>query len=67
MFRDPSSYFRRYADLSIDEARAVAGRIWAEINAPNLRENIAPTRERATLVLHKGADHAVERIRLRKI
>ena len=30
-------------------------------------ENILPTRDRATLVLRKGADHAVTGIRLRKI
>ena len=31
------------------------------------RRELMPTRERATLVLTKGADHAVTRIRLRKI
>jgi type I pantothenate kinase len=66
-FRDPSSYFRRYAELSVDEARAVAGRLWAEINAVNLRANIAPTRERARLILEKAASHEVERVRLRKL
>ena len=67
MFRDPASYFRRYADL--DDAAAVdrAMEIWTEINGPNLTENILPTRERADLVLEKGADHAVQRVRLRKI
>jgi type I pantothenate kinase len=65
-FRDPGSYFRRYAELSVDEARATARRLWTEINAVNLRANIAPTRDRARLVLEKGATHAVERVRLRK-
>lgn len=67
VFRDPSSYFHRYASLSIDEARDVARQIWREINALNLRENIQPTRERSHLILEKGADHSVERVRLRKI
>jgi type I pantothenate kinase len=66
-FRDPTSYFRRYAVLSDEEARTVARTLWAEINAVNLRENIAPTRERARLVLEKGADHTVESVRLRKV
>jgi type I pantothenate kinase len=66
-FRDPASYFRRYAELSIDEARAGAARVWAEINAVNLRSNIAPTRERARLILKKGASHAVDRVQLRKL
>jgi type I pantothenate kinase len=66
-FRDPSAYFHRYACLSDAEARETAGRIWAEINEPNLRRNILPTRERAHLVLRKGRDHAVEEVRLRKL
>ncbi len=66
-FRDPSSYFHRYASLSDAEAAETAGRIWAEINEPNLVRNILPTRERAYLVLRKGRDHAVEEVRLRKL
>jgi type I pantothenate kinase len=66
-FRDPSAYFHRYASLSDAEARETAGRIWAEINEPNLRRNILPTRERADLVLGKGRDHSVEEVRLRKL
>jgi type I pantothenate kinase len=66
-FADPDSYFHRYAALSDDEARATAGRIWTQINELNLRENVLPTRSRATLVLAKGADHGVRRIRLRKL
>lgn len=66
-FRDPDSFFRRYAELPVEEAGAVARRLWAEINAVNLRANIAPTRERARLILEKGPSHAVERVRLRKL
>ncbi|NOK62462.1 MAG: type I pantothenate kinase [Chloroflexi bacterium AL-W] len=66
-FRDPHSYFRRYADLSIPEAIDVANRIWDEINGANLRENIAPTRERARLILTKGESHFVQEVRLRKL
>jgi type I pantothenate kinase len=67
VFRDPSSYFRRYADLDHDEAVATAGRIWREVNGVNLRENIAPTRGRARLILEKGPDHAVRRVLLRRL
>ena len=66
-FSDPDSYFHRYAALSDEEAVATANRIWREINGPNLVENILPTRSRATLVLSKGENHAVRRVRLRKI
>jgi type I pantothenate kinase len=66
-FRDESSYFHRYASLSVDEAKEVARAIWSDINGVNLRENILPTRERAHLILEKAADHSVQRVRLRKI
>jgi type I pantothenate kinase len=67
VFRDPSSYFHRYAQLSTEEARVTARNIWHTINLPNLRQNVAPTRERAALILEKGRDHAVRRVKLRKI
>jgi type I pantothenate kinase len=66
-FRDPNSYFRRFADLSEEEAVATARQIWTDINGKNLRENIRPTRDRARLVVHKARDHAVTEVRLRKI
>ncbi|MBW0116810.1 type I pantothenate kinase [Pseudonocardia abyssalis] len=66
-FRDPESYFRRYAELTEHEAVARAEKIWAEINGPNLQRNILPTRGRASLVLRKGADHSVTGVRLRKV
>jgi type I pantothenate kinase len=56
-----------YAALSEDEAVGMARSIWAGINGPNLLDNILPTRERATLVLHKAADHRVTEVRLRKL
>jgi type I pantothenate kinase len=65
-FRDPSSYFHHYSRLSVEEAVQVATQIWREINGVNLRENIQPTRERAHLILEKGTDHSVQRVRLRK-
>jgi type I pantothenate kinase len=65
-FRDPSSYFRRYAALSEAEAVERAGQLWDTINGPNLRANILPTRGRADLVLRKDGDHTVRWVRLRK-
>jgi len=66
-FRDPASYFARYATLSHAEAVAEANRIWDEINGPNLEQNVKPTRSRATLVLRKDHDHSVRWVRLRKL
>ena len=67
VFRNPSSYFHRYASLTADEARETALGIWRDINVVNLRENVLPTRERADLILVKGRDHAVRRVRLRNL
>ena len=64
-FNQPDAFFRRYADLSNDEAVSTAGDIWDTINAVNLNDNILPTRERASLILEKDADHNVSRVRLR--
>lgn len=66
-FARPESFFHRFASLTDDEAIDRAEQIWDSINAPNLEQNILPTRGRATLVLRKGHDHSVERVRLRKL
>ncbi|AAT89713.1 type I pantothenate kinase [Leifsonia xyli subsp. xyli] len=66
-FANPKSYFHRYASLTEEEARARAAAIWADINEPNLTQNIRPTRSRAKLVLRKDADHTVSSVLLRKI
>jgi type I pantothenate kinase len=66
-FRDPASYFHRYAALSEEEAVATGLSIWRSINLVNLKENILPTRQRADLILRKGANHAVETVALRKL
>jgi type I pantothenate kinase len=66
-FKDPKSYFRRYALLSDEEAVATATAIWERTNLANLEENILPTRPRATLILKKGADHVIESVALRRL
>jgi type I pantothenate kinase len=66
-FRDPRSFFSRYAELSEAEALRIATGLWERINLPNLEENILPTRPRANLVLRKGASHMIEEVALRKL
>ena len=65
-FQNPSSYFYRYRTLEPDEAVQTAQQIWREINLPNLTENIQPTRQRADLILHKGSEHRIESVWLRR-
>jgi type I pantothenate kinase len=66
-FRDPRSYFTRYAELTEPEAVRQAERLWDTINGPNLATNIRPTRERATAILRKASDHQVKWVRIRKV
>ena len=66
-FRDPRSFFGKYAELDDAEAQATARDIWQRINLRNLRENILPTRARASLVLTKGGQHRIEEVALRKL
>lgn len=67
VFQNTLSYFHRYASLTETEARTTAESIWTDINLPNLRENIRPTRERAHLILEKGDRHQVENVHLRRV
>ncbi len=63
---DPTSFFHQWRSLDRDATDSLARQIWHGINRPNLLENIEPTRERARLILEKGSDHRVERVRLRR-
>ncbi|NDH92868.1 MAG: type I pantothenate kinase, partial [Actinobacteria bacterium] len=67
VFQDPESFFRHFADLNDDQASALAHQIWESINGRNLRENIAPSKGRASLVIEKGHDHRVTDVFLRKL
>lgn len=66
-FRDPRSYFRKYVEIPEAEALNIADHLWTTINLPNLRENILPTRQRASLILTKGASHRIENVALRRL
>jgi type I pantothenate kinase len=66
-FRDPKSYFHRYSELNDAEAIETATSIWTRINLMNLHENILPTRQRADLILKKGANHFVDEVALRRL
>lgn len=66
-FSNPNSFFRVFATISDAEAVDQALGFWRDINLPNLRENVEPTRHRAKLVLNKAADHTVSSVQLRKL
>lgn len=62
---DPSAYLYRYREDSIATIRQRAKRVWQEVNAINLVENIAPSKARADLVMVKSASHAVSTLSVR--
>jgi type I pantothenate kinase len=64
---DPQSFFHFLTQYTEDDTRAFGATIWREVNEVNLHENIEPTKGRAHLVLEKGADHRVARVRLRQL
>ena len=66
-FTDPKSFFRALAEMPAEQAEAFALQAWDNINLVNLRENILPTRGRATLVLKKAANHTIEEVMLRRV
>ena len=66
VFDQPGSYFAQFATMSDDDALAAGRRFWTDINAINLREHIAPTRERADIVLVKGPDHSLRQVLARR-
>lgn len=66
-FANPESFFHQYASYTEDELMTFANEVWDEINAPNLTQNILPTRFRADLILEKGECHFVRGVRIRKI
>ncbi|KKB78813.1 pantothenate kinase [Devosia soli] len=66
-FKDPTSFFRRFAEMSEEEAGTFGRMVWRTINLPNLVDNVLPTRGRADLILKKGKDHLIENVSLRRV
>lgn len=62
---EPSDFYRMFAAMSDAELDASARWVWTEINEPNLRQHIAPTKARADMVVHKGPAHEIEWVTVR--
>ena len=56
---DATSFYHRFANLESSGVESLARGVWAGINLPNFRENIAPLRETSDLVVRKGPDHHI--------
>jgi len=59
---DAHPFYAQFRSLGDDDLRRVAELVWREVNGPNLRANILPSRAAADVVVRKGADHAVESV-----
>lgn len=60
-------FFVQFQDLSDEEAAEFASTVWESVNGPNLRQNVAPTKQRATAILKKDENHVISEISIRKV
>lgn len=56
---DPASFYRGWVDLDDEAVAELARAVWDGVNHPNLIEHIAPTRDRADVIITKAADHRI--------
>ena len=63
----PNNFYYEMANGPLDKAMQLAEETWQMVNLVNLREYIAPTKQRASLILHKTDGHLIDRIYLRHI
>lgn len=63
----PDNFYYKMANGSLEDAIQLAEETWQMVNLVNLREYIAPTKQRASLILHKTDGHLIDRIYLRHI
>lgn len=63
----PDDFYTQFLHMNDEQATQFAHGVWDEINGPNLRHNIEPTKGRATAILRKGPDHHIEEISIRKV
>ena len=63
----PDNFYYKMANGLLEDAIQLAEETWQMVNLVNLREYIAPTKQRASLILHKTDGHLIDRIYLRHI
>ena len=63
---DPDNYYHSYTKVPIEAAVESAKNIWYSVDLPNLEDYILPTRSRADMIIHKGEQHIIDQVMLRK-
>ena len=64
---DATSFYRPFAETPPEQLRQLACATWDGINAPNLRQHIAPSAARADIIVRKAADHSIAELRVRHV
>ena len=64
--KDPNNYYHRFTKMPFNQVLAIAQDTWKNINLANLEKYIEPTRSRADIILHKGQNHEIDEIYLKK-
>ena len=65
-FHNTNDYYYPYTQIPREEAFQRARKVWHNIDLVNLYEYILPTKNRATLILHKTTNHVIDKVYLRK-
>lgn len=63
---DPDNYYHSYTKMPLTEAVEAAENIWLTVDLPNLEDYILPTRNRADMIIHKGEQHIIDQVLMRK-
>lgn len=63
---DPTNFYYEMANGPRADANQLAQDTWQMVNLVNLREYIEPTKQRASLILHKTTGHKIDEIYLRQ-
>jgi type I pantothenate kinase len=63
---EPSSFYHQWSGWEASEIGRFADAVWQEINLPNLRDHIAPSRLRADVVVTHDGDHRVRTVLTRR-
>ena len=64
--KDHNNYYHRFTQMPFNQVLAIAQDTWKNINLANLEKYIEPTRSRADIILHKGQNHEIDKIYLKK-
>lgn len=63
---NPDNYYYQFANMPREEAKSIAREVWLTVNLVNLVQHIEPTRQRADIIIHKGENHYIDEVYVRK-